>query len=99
MHAGRGDRLRRYHFFAISNDPQDLVTWTDGIVYLLPSATFRRLRAEEWLSEVAVRPLAWMRVGPDDFPFRRSTVIYRWPEPVGRTRRRFWRRHRQLSRG
>jgi len=98
-HAGSGDRLRRYYFFAISNDPEDPVTWTDGIVYLLPRTTFRRLRAEEWLSEVPVRPLAWLRVGPDDFPFRRSTVIYRWQEPIGRTRRRFWRRHRQVSRG
>jgi hypothetical protein len=97
MHTGSGDRLRRYYYFAISNDPEDPVTWTDGIVYLLPSATFRRLRAEEWLSEVPVRPLAWLRVSPDDFPFRRSTVIYHWPEPIGRVRRRFWRRHRQLN--
>lgn len=98
MHTRRGDRLRRYYFFAISNDPEDPITWTDGIVYLLPRATFRRLRAEEWLSEVAVRPLAWLRVGPDDFPFRHATVRYRWPEPPGRTRRRFWRRHRRISR-
>jgi len=98
MHTGSGDRLRRYYYFAISNDPEDPVTWTDGIVYLLPRATFRRLRAEEWLSEVAVRPIAWLRVRPDDFPFRRSTVRCRWPEPIGRVRRRFWRRHRQLTR-
>jgi hypothetical protein len=98
MHIRRGGRLRRYYYFAISNDPEDPITWTDGFVYLLPRATFRRLRAEEWLSTVAVRPLAWLRVGPDDFPFRRSTAIYHWPESIGRARRRFWRRHRQISR-
>jgi hypothetical protein len=97
VHTGRGDGLRRYYYFAISNDPDDPDSWTDGTVYLLPAAAFRRLRTEEWLSEVAVRPLARLRVTPDDFPFRRSTVRVRWPEPIGRVRRRFWRRHRTLA--
>jgi hypothetical protein len=96
-HVGSGDRPRRYYSFAISNDPDDADSWTDGTVYLLPRATFRRLRGEEWLSEVPVRPVARLRVTPDDFPFRHSTALIRWPEPIGRARRRFWRRHRQLS--
>lgn len=95
--AGRGDRLRRYYYFAISQDPDDPDSWCDGTVYLLPPARFRHLRADEWLSEVPVRPAAWLRVAPDDFPFRRSTVAVTWPEPIGRVRRRFWRRHRQLG--
>jgi hypothetical protein len=98
-HTGSGDRLRRYYFFAISRDPDDPATWTDGTVYLLPRGPFRRHRGQEWLSEVPVRPVAWLRIGPDDFPFRRSTVLYRWLEPIGRARRRFWRRHRELSSG
>jgi len=96
-HTGRGDRLRRYYYFAISHDPDDPDSWTGGTVYLLPRDTFRRLRAEEWLSEVPVRPVARLRVGPDDFPFRRSTVRVHWPEPIGRVRRRFWTRHRTVA--
>lgn len=98
VHIGSGDRLRRYYHFAISRNPEDPETWTDGTVYLLPRETFRCLRGQEWLSEVPVRPVAWLRVSPDDFPFHRSTAIYRWPETVARSRRRFWRRHRRLSR-
>jgi hypothetical protein len=96
-HVGSGDRLRRYYSFAISNDPDDADSWTDGTVYLLPRATFRRLRGEEWLSAVPVLPVARLRVAPDDFPFRHSTAQIHWPEPIGRARRRFWRRHRRLS--
>jgi hypothetical protein len=98
QHVGQGDRLRRYYYFAISRDPDDPDSWTDGTVYLPPRATFRRLRGEEWLSEAPVRPVARLRVAPDDFPFLHSTARIRWPEPIGRTRRRFWRRHRRLSR-
>ena len=97
VYTGRGDRVRRYYYFAISRDPDEPDTWTDGTVYLLPRDTFRRLRGQEWISEVPVRPRAWLRVSPDDFPFRRSTVRCVWPEPIGRTRRRFWRRHRQIT--
>jgi hypothetical protein len=97
VHIGSGDRLRRYYFFSTSRDPDATDAWTDGAVYLLPREPFRPLRGQEWLSEVPVRPVAWLRVTPEDFPFRRSTVRYRWPEPVGRTRRRFWRRHRRLG--
>jgi hypothetical protein len=97
VHAGSGDRLRRYYYFAISRDPDDPDTWTDGTVYLLPRGPFRHHRGQEWISDVPVRPAAWLRVRPDDFPFRRSTALYRWPEPSGPARRRFWRRHRELG--
>jgi hypothetical protein len=99
FHSGRGERLRRYYYFAISRDPDDPSSWTDGTVYLLPRDTFRRRRIpdEEWVSDVPVRPIARLHVTPDDFPFRRSTVRTEWPEPAWSVRRRFERRHRQLS--
>lgn len=91
-HVGRGDRLRRYYFFGISGDPDDDASWTDGMVYLLPASTFRRHSGEEWISSTRVRPMARLRVGPDDFPFRRATARVFWPEMPGRVRRRFRRR-------
>src|SRR5215472_7265767 len=96
FHAGRGDRLRRYYYFAISRDPDDPSSWTDGTVYLLPRDTFRRraIPDEEWISNVPVRPIARLRVTPEDFPFRHSTVRTEWPEPVEAVRRRFERRYR-----
>ena len=93
VHTGSGDRTRRWYFFAISTDPDDPASWTDGTVYLLPSGTFRRHRGQEWLSETPVRPLATLRVTPDDFPFLRSTAQLFWPETPGRIRHRFRRRH------
>jgi len=91
-HVGRSDRLRRYYFFGISGDPDDDASWTDGTVYLLPGSTFRRHLGEEWISSTPVRPVARLRVRPDDFPFRRATVRVFWPEMPGRVRRRFRRR-------
>jgi len=91
-HVGRGDRLRRYYFFGISGNPDDDASWTDGMVYLLPGSTFRRHQGEEWISSTPVRPVARLRVTPDDFPFRRATVGVFWPEMPGRVRRRFRRR-------
>lgn len=86
---GRGGDLRRYYFFAITTDPDDPDSWTEGTVYLLPRRTFRRSHAEEWVSDVPVRPVAWLRVSPDDFPFRHATARFGEGESFGAIRRRF----------
>ncbi len=96
-HVGSGDRLRRYYYFGFSRDPDDPASWTTGSVYLLSRDTFRRHLLQEWISDAPVRPLARLRVAPEDFPFRRSTVQVRWPEMPGRTRRRFRRRHERVA--
>src|SRR5262249_27405057 len=45
------------YFFSISEDPADPRTWSNGWVYVLPRATFRRhASGPEWLSPVTVRP-------------------------------------------
>jgi hypothetical protein len=63
------------YIFSIGADPNDDASWTTGAVYLLPSETFRRTRdTRELVSEEPVQPRAWLRVAPDDFPFRRKTV-------------------------
>jgi hypothetical protein len=60
--------LRRGYFFSVNSTAR----WRDGTVYLLPPSTFRRLGDEtslEWTSNVAVRPIAKLAVGPSDFPY------------------------------
>jgi hypothetical protein len=51
----------------------------------VPRETFRlHPSGPEWLSPVAVRPLARMRVEPTDFPFIDDVVEHTPGEPVGR---------------
>jgi len=94
---GRGEALRRFYVFAIARDPDDPTSWTDGAVYLLPRDTFAHGDADEWISVVAVRPVAWLPVSPDDFPFRRATVRFAASDPPWRIRRRFRDRARALA--
>ena len=80
---------RRYgesrYYFSIAADPASAETWRDGWIYVLPRETFRlHPSGPEWLSPVAVRPLARIRVEPRDFPFLRDVVQHTLGEPVGR---------------
>lgn len=80
---------RRYgeshYYFSIGTDPKARDAWRDGWIYVLPRATFRRHPSgPEWLSPVAVRPLARLRVEPSDFPFLADVVGHTLGEPVGR---------------
>ena len=86
---GRGDRLRRHYFFAITRHPDDPESWTNGTVYLLPRDTFEHSFAEEWVSPAPVRPVARLRVSPDDFPFRQATVRFDERDSPRTVRRRF----------
>jgi hypothetical protein len=64
------------YFFAASSEILDAGPWVDGMLYILPPATFRQLSlpngalSNEWASETPVVPLAKMPVSPDDFPFK-----------------------------
>jgi len=80
---------RRYgeshYYFSIGADPKDAGTWRDGWIYVLPRETFNlHPSGPEWLSPVAVRPLARFRVEPRDFPFLGDVVQHTLGEPVGR---------------
>ena len=73
------------YYFSIGADPRSAEAWRDGWIYVLPRATFDPHRAgSEWLSPVAVRPLARVRVEPADFPFLAEVVQHRLGEPIGR---------------
>jgi hypothetical protein len=45
-----------WYFFAISHEPGDPASWTEGTVYLLPRDPFGRQAGEEWPSEVPCGP-------------------------------------------
>ena len=71
------------YLFSIGSDPDDERSWTDGMIYLLPSATFRATpESRELVSEQPVRPRARLPVTPADFPFRRETRGHRRGESV-----------------
>lgn len=74
-----------HYYFSIGTDPERGDAWRDGWIYVLPRETFRAHRAgTEWLSPVAVRPLARLRVAPSDFPFLPDVTGHSLGEPIGR---------------
>jgi hypothetical protein len=80
---------RRYgeshYYFSIGTDPKRADAWRSGSIYVLPRETFRlHPSGPEWLSPVAVRPLARIRVEPGDFPFLGAVTQHHLGEPVGR---------------
>jgi hypothetical protein len=74
-----------HYYFSIGADPRRTESWRSGWIYILPSETFRlHPSGPEWLSPVAVRPLARVGVEPGDFPFLRDVTQHRRGEPIGR---------------
>jgi hypothetical protein len=73
-----------YYYFSVDADPADM--WRSGTLYVLPREQFRpHADGTEWTSPEAVRPLARLRVDPDDFPFRNRVFRFRPGEPLART--------------
>jgi hypothetical protein len=63
------------YIFSIGADPSDPESWTSGAIYLLPADTFVRTgETRELISREPPAPRAWLRVEPDDFPFRAQTI-------------------------
>jgi hypothetical protein len=69
-----GRREKRYAF-SINAVMLPRRPWRNGVIYILPRASFERVvsdegtPSEEWCSLTPVRPLAHIPVHPDDFPF------------------------------
>lgn len=80
-HIGRGSRRRRFYLFAVVGAPETDFTFTDGVVYALPRAGFRREWGNEWVSPEAVTPQLRILVRPADFPLL-DTVV-RLSSPLG----------------
>jgi hypothetical protein len=80
---------RRYgeshYYFSIGTDPNGRDAWRSGWMYVLPRDSFRlHPSGPEWLSPVAVCPLARLRVEPADFPFLGEVVQHTLGESLGR---------------
>jgi hypothetical protein len=80
---------RRYgeshYYFSIGTHPKQPDAWRRGWIYVLPRATFDlHPSGPEWLSPVAVTPLARFGVEPADFPFLGDVTRHTLGEPVGR---------------
>ncbi len=68
-----------FYFFSVSHFARQQNPWRDGMVYILPRRTFEQETHQQmqgmeiafphWISPVAVRPVARLRVTPQDFPF------------------------------
>lgn len=81
-HLGRGSRRRRFYVFAVYGDPAAPSTFTDGVVYALPRAGFRREWGNEWVHPDPVRPQLRIHVQPDDFPLLHTVVGLAMPTGV-----------------
>jgi hypothetical protein len=73
-HIGRGSRRRRFYLFAVVGASAEGATFTDGVVYALPRAGFRREWGNEWVSPESVRPQLRIHVRPTDFPLLDTVV-------------------------
>ncbi len=74
-----GQKSESYYFFSINDDALPHKPWRNGMIYLLPKASFVQqvheryrgvaIEMTQWASPVPVRPLAKLAVQPADFPF------------------------------
>jgi hypothetical protein len=86
-----GSRSEPYYFFSINGDALPHDPWRQGTIYILSRATFEQqahgeLRGipyeiQQWASPEAVKPLAKIAVGPEDFPFL-SQILPHDPEVI-----------------
>lgn len=73
-HFGRGSRRRRFYVFGVYGDLAEPSTFTNGVVYALPRAGFRREWGNEWVNPAPVRPQLRIEVRPADFPLLDTVV-------------------------
>ncbi|MEK8130732.1 hypothetical protein WMW72_22760 [Paenibacillus filicis] len=67
----KGD-TSRYYFFSLTRATADRNPWTEGMVYILPDASFTHtsdgiVSFDEWTSSEPVTPLTRLSVKPQDF--------------------------------
>lgn len=77
-----GTRTQPYYYFSVTDHVLAQEPWREGVVYVLPREGFEeeparerdgmRIQTNHWASLEPVRPLAKLRVRPEDFPFLRQ---------------------------
>jgi len=66
---------RKYYHFSINAEMVPHRPWVNGVVYVLPRATFEEGPAG-WYSRSPARPLLKLPVAPEDFPFLAGIMGY-----------------------
>ena len=74
-----GELGEPFYFFSITASALRQKPWRSGTVYILPRAPFEPqpplrlpdadVYIQQWACTISVRPLAWLSVTPEDFPF------------------------------
>lgn len=74
-----GQQSEPFYMFALDAEGLQRHPWTDGMIYLLPRASFvprppdlidgLTVHCQEWASITSVQPIAKLPVSPADFPF------------------------------
>lgn len=72
---GKSKEESRFYFFSLNKEYKDKEPWQDGMIYLLPKEGFQQtstgnVRFDEWANPQIVKPIAKLRVSPEDFPFK-----------------------------
>ncbi len=89
---------KRYYFFSLNEEFKESYPWQEGMIYVLPGATFSQIshgliRFDEWASPTAIKPIAKMRVSPEDFPFLKNVSWHNEQEKMNITWLKY--KHRQ----
>jgi len=74
-----GDFSEMHYFFSVTASALERFPWREGVIYVLPRASFvqqapfvmkgHEVLGPQWARFTPVRPLAKLRVLPEDFPF------------------------------
>lgn len=70
----KGTAQKKYHF-AMNKNMLNIQPWSEGAVYILPKESFEQGTddagnlIEEWMSKVSIKPLAKLKILPNDFRF------------------------------
>jgi hypothetical protein len=75
---GEEEARQKVYSFQASKNILEEQPWSEGVVYIFPHDGFEQVMdndgtmVDEWVSRTPVRPVAKLRVGPDDFPYLNS---------------------------
>ena len=70
-----GDAPKKNYIFKVSKEAYDAKPWSEGVVYILPRESFKQVADDdgeltnEWFSIEPVKPLAKLKINPQDFPY------------------------------
>lgn len=75
IHDENDNLIRKEYEFKVESETLAASPWSEGMVYILPKSSFEQgtddngNSTDEWMSELPVRPIAKLKVKPDEFPY------------------------------